>query len=195
MITGVCGIDGVADAFAALGSPEDHVKILVEPGGPAAVTAVSTVSRSALEVRLQRFEALLVDLLEQREHRLGFDVDRPRDVRSGPGGRDGDRRFVVVDGRRPDAMRVHEHALRVVAPHEPLADLHAAHLDRADVAVDGAALDAGHPRREAAEVAGDRPHVVRAARDVDLADARWPLVLLARGAVSLARRTRRRPWP
>jgi threonine dehydrogenase-like Zn-dependent dehydrogenase len=41
MITGVCGIDGVADAFAALGSPDDHVKILVEPGGPASVTAVS----------------------------------------------------------------------------------------------------------------------------------------------------------
>jgi threonine dehydrogenase-like Zn-dependent dehydrogenase len=41
MITGVCGIDGVPEAFAALGSPEDHVKILVEPGGPAAVTAIS----------------------------------------------------------------------------------------------------------------------------------------------------------
>ena len=41
MITGVCGIDGVADAFTALGSPEDHVKILVEPGAPAAVTSIS----------------------------------------------------------------------------------------------------------------------------------------------------------
>ena len=41
MITGVCGIDGVAGAFAALGSPDDHVKILVEPGGPATVTAIS----------------------------------------------------------------------------------------------------------------------------------------------------------
>jgi threonine dehydrogenase-like Zn-dependent dehydrogenase len=41
MITGVCGIDGVSDAFAALGSPDDHVKILVEPGAPAAVTPVS----------------------------------------------------------------------------------------------------------------------------------------------------------
>jgi threonine dehydrogenase-like Zn-dependent dehydrogenase len=40
MITGVGGIDAVADAFAALGSPEDHVKILVEPGGPAVVQAV-----------------------------------------------------------------------------------------------------------------------------------------------------------
>jgi threonine dehydrogenase-like Zn-dependent dehydrogenase len=34
MITGVCGIDGVAAAFDALGRPEEHVKILVEPGGP-----------------------------------------------------------------------------------------------------------------------------------------------------------------
>jgi threonine dehydrogenase-like Zn-dependent dehydrogenase len=41
MITDVCGIDGVPDAFAALGAPDDHVKILVEPGAPAAVTAVS----------------------------------------------------------------------------------------------------------------------------------------------------------
>ncbi len=31
MITGVVGIDGVAQAFADLGSPEQHVKILVEP--------------------------------------------------------------------------------------------------------------------------------------------------------------------
>jgi threonine dehydrogenase-like Zn-dependent dehydrogenase len=40
MITGVCGIDGVAEAFTALGAPEQHVKILVEPGAPAAVTPV-----------------------------------------------------------------------------------------------------------------------------------------------------------
>ncbi|MDQ1533942.1 MAG: hypothetical protein QOF28_1703 [Actinomycetota bacterium] len=40
MITGVCGIEAVGDAFAALGSPDDHVKILVEPGGPAVVTPV-----------------------------------------------------------------------------------------------------------------------------------------------------------
>jgi threonine dehydrogenase-like Zn-dependent dehydrogenase len=40
MITGVCGIDGVADAFRALGSPDDHVKILVEPGAPAVITPV-----------------------------------------------------------------------------------------------------------------------------------------------------------
>lgn len=41
MITGVCGIDAVPDAFTALASPDDHVKILVEPGGPSEVTAVS----------------------------------------------------------------------------------------------------------------------------------------------------------
>jgi threonine dehydrogenase-like Zn-dependent dehydrogenase len=41
MITGVCGIDGVADAFTALGSPEEHVKILVEPGAAAAVTPIA----------------------------------------------------------------------------------------------------------------------------------------------------------
>ena len=34
MITGTCGIDGVPAAFEALGRPEEHVKILVEPGGP-----------------------------------------------------------------------------------------------------------------------------------------------------------------
>lgn len=37
MITGRCGIDGVPDAFGALGSPDEHVKVLVEPGGPARV--------------------------------------------------------------------------------------------------------------------------------------------------------------
>jgi threonine dehydrogenase-like Zn-dependent dehydrogenase len=40
MITDVCGIDALPEAFAALGSPDDHVKILVEPGGPAALTRV-----------------------------------------------------------------------------------------------------------------------------------------------------------
>jgi threonine dehydrogenase-like Zn-dependent dehydrogenase len=35
IITGRCGIDGVPAAFDALGRPEEHVKILVEPGGPA----------------------------------------------------------------------------------------------------------------------------------------------------------------
>ena len=34
MITGVCGVDGVPAAFDALGRPDEHVKILVEPGGP-----------------------------------------------------------------------------------------------------------------------------------------------------------------
>ncbi len=38
MITGVCGLDGVAGAFEALGDPEQHVKIMVEPArsGPVA---------------------------------------------------------------------------------------------------------------------------------------------------------------
>jgi threonine dehydrogenase-like Zn-dependent dehydrogenase len=35
MITGRCGVEGVPAAFEALGHPEEHVKILVEPGGPA----------------------------------------------------------------------------------------------------------------------------------------------------------------
>jgi threonine dehydrogenase-like Zn-dependent dehydrogenase len=39
MITGVCGIDGVPAAFDALGHPDDHVKVLVEPGGPAEIVA------------------------------------------------------------------------------------------------------------------------------------------------------------
>ena len=40
MITGTCGVDGVPAAFDALGNPEEHVKILVEPGGPATPTAL-----------------------------------------------------------------------------------------------------------------------------------------------------------
>ncbi|WP_374468540.1 zinc-binding dehydrogenase [Phenylobacterium sp.] len=32
LVTGKVGLDGVADAFVALGDPEAHVKILVEPG-------------------------------------------------------------------------------------------------------------------------------------------------------------------
>ncbi|MCU1427974.1 MAG: alcohol dehydrogenase [Actinomycetia bacterium] len=41
MITGVCGIDGVPAAFDALGRPEEHVKILVEPGGPASPVPIT----------------------------------------------------------------------------------------------------------------------------------------------------------
>lgn len=40
MITGVVGVEGVAAAFEALGRPDDHVKILVEPGGPTRPTPV-----------------------------------------------------------------------------------------------------------------------------------------------------------
>jgi threonine dehydrogenase-like Zn-dependent dehydrogenase len=40
MITGTCGVDGVPAAFDALGNPEEHVKILVEPGGPAAPATI-----------------------------------------------------------------------------------------------------------------------------------------------------------
>jgi threonine dehydrogenase-like Zn-dependent dehydrogenase len=40
MITGTCGVDGVPAAFDALGNPEEHVKILVEPGGPTVPTAI-----------------------------------------------------------------------------------------------------------------------------------------------------------
>jgi threonine dehydrogenase-like Zn-dependent dehydrogenase len=40
MITGTCGVDGIPAAFDALGDPEEHVKILVEPGGPAIPTTV-----------------------------------------------------------------------------------------------------------------------------------------------------------
>jgi threonine dehydrogenase-like Zn-dependent dehydrogenase len=40
MITGTCGIDGVPAAFDALDRPEQHVKVLVEPGGPTELTPV-----------------------------------------------------------------------------------------------------------------------------------------------------------
>jgi threonine dehydrogenase-like Zn-dependent dehydrogenase len=40
MITGTCGIDSVPAAFDALGRPEEHVKILVEPGAPAGIAPV-----------------------------------------------------------------------------------------------------------------------------------------------------------
>jgi len=41
MITGVCGVEGVPAAFDALGRPEEHVKILVEPGAGAEITPVA----------------------------------------------------------------------------------------------------------------------------------------------------------
>jgi threonine dehydrogenase-like Zn-dependent dehydrogenase len=41
MITGTCGIDGVPAAFDALGRPEEHVKILVEPGGAASPVPIT----------------------------------------------------------------------------------------------------------------------------------------------------------
>ena len=40
MISGTCGVEGVPAAFEALGNPEEHVKILVEPGGPSTPTAL-----------------------------------------------------------------------------------------------------------------------------------------------------------
>jgi 2-desacetyl-2-hydroxyethyl bacteriochlorophyllide A dehydrogenase len=39
LITGIVGLDGVPDAFATLGSPDEHVKIVVEPGAGAAIVA------------------------------------------------------------------------------------------------------------------------------------------------------------
>jgi hypothetical protein len=43
MITGVVGLDGVANAFDALKDPEQHAKILVDPGRSARnVMPVST---------------------------------------------------------------------------------------------------------------------------------------------------------
>jgi threonine dehydrogenase-like Zn-dependent dehydrogenase len=40
LITGVCGLDGVPDAFAVLGDPEQHVKILVEPERPGPIESL-----------------------------------------------------------------------------------------------------------------------------------------------------------
>jgi threonine dehydrogenase-like Zn-dependent dehydrogenase len=40
LITGRVGVEGVPAAFKALADPEDQVKILVEPGAPAGITAV-----------------------------------------------------------------------------------------------------------------------------------------------------------
>lgn len=40
VVTGIVGVEGVPAAFDALAEPEDHVKILVEPGGPSVPTAV-----------------------------------------------------------------------------------------------------------------------------------------------------------
>ena len=39
LLTGRVGLDGVAAAFDALGRPDEHVKVLVEPGGPATPAA------------------------------------------------------------------------------------------------------------------------------------------------------------
>ncbi len=35
MVTGTVGLDGVAAAFQALGDPETHAKILIDPTSPA----------------------------------------------------------------------------------------------------------------------------------------------------------------
>ena len=40
MITGVVGVDGVPGAFDTLANPDEQVKILVEPGASAEITAV-----------------------------------------------------------------------------------------------------------------------------------------------------------
>ena len=40
LITGVTGLDGVPGAFEVLGSPDEHVKIVVEPGAGAAIVAL-----------------------------------------------------------------------------------------------------------------------------------------------------------
>jgi 2-desacetyl-2-hydroxyethyl bacteriochlorophyllide A dehydrogenase len=42
LITGTVGFDGVSEAFRLLGDPEDHVKILIEPGSGPEVLHVST---------------------------------------------------------------------------------------------------------------------------------------------------------
>lgn len=41
MVTGRCGIEGVPAAFDALGAPDEHVKILVEPGGSRSVEVLT----------------------------------------------------------------------------------------------------------------------------------------------------------
>ena len=40
LLTGVVGIDGIPDAFTALGHPEGHAKVVVEPGAGATITPV-----------------------------------------------------------------------------------------------------------------------------------------------------------
>jgi threonine dehydrogenase-like Zn-dependent dehydrogenase len=40
LVTGVVGLDGIGDAFEVLGHPEGHAKVIVEPGGGAAITPV-----------------------------------------------------------------------------------------------------------------------------------------------------------
>jgi threonine dehydrogenase-like Zn-dependent dehydrogenase len=44
MLTGTCGVGGVPAAFDALGRPEDHVKILVEPGASAEIVSLRASS-------------------------------------------------------------------------------------------------------------------------------------------------------
>ena len=36
LVTGTVGLEGVAGAFDALGDPERHAKILIDPGSPVA---------------------------------------------------------------------------------------------------------------------------------------------------------------
>ncbi len=45
LITGFVGLDGVENAFRALGNPEEHAKILIDPSLSNAGTAIKKVRR------------------------------------------------------------------------------------------------------------------------------------------------------
>ncbi len=43
IVTGSVGLDGVASAFDALGDPETHAKILIDPQGPGTTPTLLTI--------------------------------------------------------------------------------------------------------------------------------------------------------
>ena len=47
LITGEVGLDGVEGAFAALGDPETHAKILIDPGSTALSSSAGSATRTA----------------------------------------------------------------------------------------------------------------------------------------------------
>src|SRR5690606_33447335 len=123
---------------------------------------------SGLQTSLEGVGRTLVDLAEHRRHLVGPDLVRPREPGAVAVRLDRERGEVVLDRERALDERVGLGAVLLALADEALLQLGAHRLQRADVAVDGAGLDAVHPAVERAEVPDGLPHLVRRARDLHL---------------------------